>query len=79
MADYSFNSSDTPATMKAKIEGSIVTKTLDTLNSGTLTSCSGKKKSFSKTNDRMKQTYDFSKSVLSAVYEGKGTIVDSSK
>jgi len=79
MADYNFDSSDSPAIMKAKIEGSIVTKTLDTLNSGTLLSSSKKKKKFSSMDDRMKQTTDFSKSILSAVYEGKGSIIDSSK
>ena len=79
MANYNFEPTDSPAIMKAKLEGSIVTKTLDTLNSGTLTSSSKKKKSFSSMEDRMKQTTDFSKSILSAVYEGKGSIIDSSK
>ena len=58
------------AAAKAALGAEVVTQTLDTLNSGMY---SGK----SKSGDKMSQTYDFSKKVLSAVYEGKGSIADS--
>lgn len=54
------------------IKGQVVTQTLDTLNA------TAKKKSKNKLGIQgaMSQTYDLSKSVLSAAYEGKGTIID---
>lgn len=54
------------------IKGQIVTQTLDTLNA------TAKKKSKNKLGiqSAVNETYDLSKSVLSAVYEGKGTIID---
>lgn len=54
------------------IKGQVVTQTLDTLNSA------AKKKSKNKYSIQgaMSDTYDLSKSVLSAAYEGKGTIID---
>lgn len=54
------------------IKGEIVTQTLDTLNA------TAKKKSKNKNTIQgaMSDTYDLSKSVLSAAYEGKGTIID---
>ena len=56
---------------KAKLAGDIITGTLDKLNSNDY----GKSPA---TENAMKQTYDFSKQVLSAVYGGKGTIADGS-
>ena len=52
-----------------KVKGDIVTQTLDTLNSGVYgqsekTKVSGK--------DSMSNTYDLSRSVLSAAYSAKG-------
>ena len=55
---------------KAKIGGDIVSKTLDTLNSGQFGSsgkCSG--------SNKISNTYHLSKSVLSSVYQGKGSVV----
>ena len=56
---------------KAKLDADIVTGTLDKLNSGDCGSSKG-------TGDAMKQTYDFSKEILSAVYGGKGSIANGS-
>ncbi|MDR2077277.1 MAG: hypothetical protein LBP61_10185 [Desulfovibrio sp.] len=63
----------TKALLKTRMDSEIITQTLDTLNSRS----SGKsgKKSFSAAQEGMSQTYDFSKSVLSAAYEGKGIAV----
>lgn len=54
------------------IKGDVVTQTLDTLNAN------AKKKSKNKSTIQgaMSDSYDLSKSILSAAYEGKGTIVD---
>ena len=59
------------ATSKAKMGAEIVTQTLDTLNSSTYSGKSGG------SDGGMSDTYNFSKQVLSSVYEGKGTIADS--
>lgn len=56
------------ASAAAKINEQIVTQTLDKVNK-----TSGKKPS---SGNSMSDTYDFSKKVLSSVYEGKGTIAD---
>lgn len=58
------------------IKGDIVTGTLDTLNT-----YGGKKKKKSKNamQSAMSDSYDFNKTVLSAAYEGKGTIIDSKR
>lgn len=56
------------------IGADVVSKTLDTLNSGQFYSGSGGK---SGSANKIGNTYDLSKSVLSAAYEGKGTIVSS--
>lgn len=59
-----------------KVKGDIVTQTLDKLNSpGSI----GKSKNSASGMGSMSDTYNFSKSVLSAVYEGKGTIIDYSR
>ncbi len=65
------NPIDIDAITAAKVGGDIVTKTLDTLNSGQF-SGSGKKCSGS---NGMSNTYNLSKSVLSSVYQGKGAVV----
>lgn len=59
-----------------KVKGDIVTQTLDKLNRP-----EGRKGSsmYTAKQGTMEDTYAFSKSVLSAVYEGKGTIVDNSQ
>ena len=59
-----------------KIKGDIVTQTLDKINSPGSGGTSGKAKN---AQSAMSDTYNFSKSVLSSVYEGKGTIIDSTK
>jgi hypothetical protein len=63
------------ALLKAQMDSDIITQTLDTLNSRS----PGKsgKKSLSSAQQGMSQTYDFSKSVLSAAYEAKGIAVTS--
>ena len=53
----------------SEIGGQIVSGTLDTLNSATYNKSSNSGSS-------MSDTYNLSKSVLSAAYEGKGTILD---
>ncbi len=53
-----------------KMKGDIVTGTLDALNSKSGSSGKSGK-------DAMSQTYEFSKSVLSAAYEAKGIAVNS--
>ena len=58
------------ATSKAEMGAQVVTQTLDTLNSSTYKGKSGG-------SDSMADTYNLSKQVLSAAYEGKGTIADS--
>lgn len=63
---------ESAAVSAAKIEGDIVTRTLDTLNSGQF-SGSGTKKS-SGTNC-MSDTYHLSNSVLSSAYQSKGAVV----
>ena len=64
---------ETGALLKARMDSEIITRTLDTLNSGS----PGKsgKKTFSAAQEGISQTYDFSKSVLSAAYEAKGVAV----
>jgi hypothetical protein len=64
---------ETGALLKARMDSDIITQTLDTLNSRS----PGKsgKKTFSAAQEGMSQTYDFSKSVLSAAYEAKGIAV----
>ena len=57
---------------QAKIGGDIVTQTLDTLNSGQF---SGSKNKSCDKSSGMSNTYNLSKSVLSAAYEGKGIAV----
>lgn len=57
------------STATAKLNSDIVTQTLDAVNK----TGSGKKGA----QGGMSDTYNFSKQVLSAVYEGKGTIADS--
>ena len=60
---------------KAQIEGEIVSQTLDVLNSGQYSGKSKKKKkSYGDMQTAMSNTYDLSKSVLSAAYEAKGAI-----
>jgi len=56
-----------------KIKGDIVTQTLDKINSP------GTPNKAKNAQGAMSDTYNFSKSVLSSVYEGKGTIIDSTK
>ena len=68
------NSYTFEAVTSATIGADVVSKTLDTLNSGQLYSGLGGK---SGSTGKIGSTYDLSKSVLSAVYEGKGTIVSS--
>jgi len=59
-----------------RVKGEIVTQTLDKLNSPG--SCGkSKKNTFGKSS--MSDTYNFSKSVLSAAYQGKGTIIDNKR
>ena len=72
--DYS--PKDSLAMTKAKMDGAIVEKTLDTLNSGQFFSGS-KKKSKAGGQAAMNQSYDFQKQVLGAVYSGKGAIANS--
>lgn len=57
---------------KAKMDRDIITGTLDTLNSNVYGG--GNKKSGSSTQAAMSNTYEFSKSVLSAAY-GKGVAI----
>ncbi len=64
------------AATKAEIGGQVVSQTLDNLNSP-MYAGSGKKKGNS-TRAAMSNTYELSKSVLSAAYEGKGTAIDKS-
>jgi hypothetical protein len=59
-----------------KVKGGIVTQTLDKLNSP---GSGGKSKKNKFGQNAMSDTYNFSKSVLSAAYEGKGTIIDNSR
>ena len=62
------------AMTKAELDNEIVSQTLDTLNSGVYSGKSKKKKSYRGNQDAMSNTYDLSKSVLSAAYEAKGAI-----
>ncbi|MDR1490248.1 MAG: hypothetical protein LBS65_07175 [Desulfovibrio sp.] len=62
------------AVVKAGIDRDIVTGTLNKLNKG-----GGLKKSGKSVQTDMSDTYHLSRSVLSAVYEGKGTLIDSSR
>ena len=64
---------DLGAVTAAKIEGDIVTKTLDTLNSGQFGG-SGSKKSSGV--GSMSDTYNLSNAVLSAAYQPKGMIIN---
>ncbi|MDR2745020.1 MAG: hypothetical protein LBB66_07515 [Desulfovibrio sp.] len=69
------NASDAAgAVVKASIDRDIVTGTLNKLNKG-----GSLKKSGSSARTNMSDTYHLSRSVLSAVYEGKGTLIDSSR
>ncbi len=61
----------TLSTSKAQIGNEIVTQTLDKLNNGSM---GGGKKCGNQSG--MSDTYNFSKQVLSSVYEGKGAIAD---
>ena len=63
------------AMTKDELGGEIITQTLDTLNSGIYSGKSKKKKSYSSTQDAMSNTYELSKSVLSAAYQDKGSII----
>lgn len=62
---------DLEAISASKIQGDIITQTLDTLNSGQYsgsgTKCSG--------SNKISDTYNLSKSVLSSVYQGKGAVI----
>ena len=60
-------------TTKARMDSDIITQTLDTLNNRS--SGTPGKKSSSAAQEGVSQTYDFSKSVLSAAYEAKGIAV----
>ena len=68
---YSALATAAASTSKAVIGGQIVTKTLDTLNKTAPSKGKGK---YSSTSGNMAASYDFNKSVLSAVYSGKGAI-----
>ncbi|MCL1940182.1 MAG: hypothetical protein FWG04_05925 [Desulfovibrionaceae bacterium] len=59
-----------------RVKGEIVTQTLDKLNSP---GSGGKAKKGKFGHGSMSDTYNLSKSVLSAAYEGKGTIIDSKR
>ena len=59
-----------------RVKGEIVTQTLDKLNSP---GKGGKSKKNKFGAGAMSDTYNFSKSVLSAAYEGKGIIIDSKR
>lgn len=63
---------DFEAITASKIGGDIVSKTLDTLNSGQYSGSGSKKCSGS---SGMSNTYDLSKSVLSSAYSPKGAVV----
>ena len=58
------------STQKAVVGAEIVTQTLDTLNQ-----C-GPRNNVSEAKDGMDASYDFNKSVLSAVYSPTGAITD---
>ena len=60
-------------TQKATIDAQIVTKTLDTLNKTAPSKSKGKSKSGG---GDIAASYEFNKSVLSAVYSPKGAIAD---
>jgi hypothetical protein len=62
--------------VKDSIKRDIVTGTLNTMNEGQY---NVKKKPKGSVQAAMSNTYNFSQSVLSAVYEGKGTLIDSSR
>ncbi|MDR1946679.1 MAG: hypothetical protein LBQ51_05885 [Desulfovibrio sp.] len=62
--------------LKDSISRDVVTGTLNKLNEGHY---GAKKKPKGSVQAAMSSTYNFSQSVLSAVYEGKGTLVDSSR
>ena len=55
------------------VKGDIISQTLDKLLKP------GVKKKEAKPSASMNETYTLSKSLLSAVYEGKGSIIDSSR
>ncbi len=59
----------TAASQKAVIGGEIITQTLDALNSPMYGGKAGG-------SDDMADSYNFQKSVLSAVYSAKGAVVD---
>jgi len=61
-----------------RVKGQIVTQTLDKLNSPGMGGKS-KKSKFGAGASSMSDTYNLSKSVLSAAYAGKGTIIDSTR
>jgi hypothetical protein len=62
--------------IKDRIKRDIVTGTLNKLNEGHY---NVKKKPKGSVQAAMSSTYNFSQSVLSSVYEGKGTLIDSSR
>ena len=59
---------------KSKLDSEIITQTLDKINKS-----GGGKKSRGSLQANMSDSYNFNKDVLSAAYEGKGTIADYSK
>jgi len=61
-----------------RVKGEIVTQTLDKLNSPGMGGKS-KKNKFGIGAGGMNDMFNLSKSVLSAAYEGKGTIIDSKR
>ena len=64
---------ESAASRKARLDNEIVTQTLDNLNSSQYSGKS-KKGKYSSTQEAMSNTYDLSKSVLSAAYSDKGAI-----
>jgi hypothetical protein len=75
--EFSMKTPDAAAgILKAGIERDVVTGTLNTLNEGRR---DAEKKPGRSVQAAVSNTYTFSQSVLSAVYEGKGTLLDSSR
>jgi hypothetical protein len=70
------NTLDAAGILKDGINKDIVTGTLNKLNEG---HHNAEKKPKGSVQAAMSSTYNFSRSVLSAVYEGKGTLLDSSR
>jgi len=76
MKDLSAQVAAAGAVSLARVKGEIVTQTLNKLNSP---GSGGKSKKNKFGASSMSDTYHLSKSVLSAAYEGKGTIIDSKR